>query len=471
MRTRLVPLIAVGVILTLSPQRLRPQSDPALKLSTTNEQAVAHFRAGVSDLQNFSFESASAHFKMAVDADPGFGLARVMWAGTAPMSQEQIKQEMERGVADATARGSANEAMLAKAYQAVALGNGDGAKALFTSASQAMPGDRLAALSVPGGLFNGDAKFYRDLASRYPDYPIIYNNLAYTEWTAGNKEAALAAAKRQVELNPTAPNPHDTYAELLQWNGDFAGATTHYKHAASLKPRFPEGYAGLAEVEALQGHYDQARAYLNQAIDNAWYPREKVGYLRQIAGVYAMEGTDTAGGVKALEAAATAAKEAGDLPTAAIVYSQIAATQAALGNVDVAHQTIQKANSLGGTVPWNVHYFAGMAHGLLKHWAPAEDELTKLKASQGAPPSRIAALNGYLLTQQGKPAEALTILMASDTTDLIVLNNIAAAHAALGHSDEAARWWTRINTNNQLTLQDFTNVNSRRRARLALAKK
>jgi hypothetical protein len=184
-----------------------------------------------------------------------------------------------------------------------------------------------------------------------------------------------------------------------------------------------------------------------------------------------MEGTDSVGLIKALNAAASAAKEAGDLPTAATVYSQIAATQAAFGNPDLAHQMIQTANGVGGTVPWNVHYFAGMAHGLLKHWAPAEDELAKLKASQGAPPSRVAALNGYLLTQQGKPADALTILMASDTTDLIVLNNIAAAHAALGHSDEAARWWTRINTNNQLTLQDFTNVNSRRRARSALAKK
>jgi tetratricopeptide (TPR) repeat protein len=471
MRTRLVSLVAIGIIVILSPQRLRPQSDPALTLGTTNEQAVAHFRAGVSDLQNFSFESANAHFKMAVDADPGFGLARVMWAGTAPMSQDQLTREMNRGVADATARGSANEAMLAKAYQAVALGNGDGAKALFTSASQAMPGDRLVALSVPGGLFNGDAKFYRDLVSRYPDYPLIYNNLAYTEWTAGNKEAALAAAKRQVELNPTAPNPHDTYAELLQWSGDLAGATEHYKRAASLSPRFPEGYAGLAEVEALQGHYDQARAYLNQAIANAWYPREKVGYLRQIAGTYAMEGTSPEALVKALDAAATAAKEAGDLPEAATIYSQIAATHAALGHADVAHQTIQTANSLGGTVPWNVHYFDGMAHGLLKHWTPAEDELAKLKASKGAPASRVAALNGYLLTQQGKPAEALNLLMAADTTDLIVLNNIAAAHAALGHADEAARWWTRVNNDKQLSLQDFTNVNSRRRARLALARK
>jgi tetratricopeptide (TPR) repeat protein len=334
-----------------------------------------------------------------------------------------------------------------------------------------MPADRLLAISAPGGMFSGDSKFYRDLATRFPDYAVTYNNLAYTEWAAGNKDAAVVAAKHQVELIPKAPNAHDTYAEILQWNGDFAGATAHYKQAASLTPKFPEAYAGLAEVAALQGHYDQARTYLNQAVANAWYPAEKIGYLRQIAGTYAMEGTSTEALVKALETAATQAKASGDLTQAANIYSQIAATQGALGNANVAHQMVQTASTTAPTAPWNVHYFAGMTHGLLKHWAPAQDELAKLKASPGAPPSRVAALEGYLLTQQNKPAEALTVLMAADTTDLIVEDRIGEAHAALGHSDEAAKWYNRINSNYAVTLQDFTDVNSRRRARMAVTKK
>ena len=470
MRTRLLSLLAVGLLL-LAPQRLRSQSDTALKLGTTSQTAAAHFRAGMADLQNISFESANAHFKMAIDADPSFGLARVMWAGTGPIPQDRLAQELDRGVADATAHGSPNEVLLARAYRAATLGNGDTAKTLFASAAQAMPNDRLVAISVPGGMFAGDAKFYRDLATRLPDYAIIYNNLAYSEWAAGNKDAALAAAKRQTELIPNAPNAQDTYAEMLQWNGDFANATAHYKQAASMTPRFPDAYAGLAEVEALQGHFDQARSYLNQAIANAWYPGQKVGYLRQIAGTYAMEGTSPEMLTKALQNAADAAKAAGDLSQAANIYSQLAGTQAALGNADLAHATLKMAGSLGGTVPWSVHYFAGMTHGLLKHWAPAQAELASLKTTTGAPPSRAAALEGYLLTQQGKPADALKVLMAADTTDLIVIDRVAEAHAALGHADEAAKWYNRINSNYAVNLQDFTNVNSRRRARMAVANK
>ena len=471
MRARLISLVAVGVLLTLSPQRLRSQSDPNYRPGTLNAQALAHFRMGITDLQNISFESANAHFKMAVDADPNFGLARVLYAGTSPLPTAQIEQELKRGVADAAAHGTTNDLLLALAYREATLGHPDAAKALFGAAAQIMPNDRLVIFSAPGGFFSGDVKFYRDYASRYPDYPLVYNALAYSEWFAGNRDAALAAAKRQAEMNPTAPNPHDTYAEILQWSGDFAGATAHYKQAASLTPKFPEAYAGLAEVEALQGHYDQARAYLNQAIANAWSPQQKVNYRRQIAGTYAMQGAPAADLVKALEAAAAEAKAAGDLNQAAIIYSHIAAVQGNAGNSAAAHQALTTAASLGGPVPWNVHYFGGMAHGLLKHSGPAQEELAKLKADSTAPKSRVAALEGYLLTQQGKPSDALTVLMASDTTDLLVMNRIAEAHAALGHADEAARWYARINSNYTVNLADFTNVNSRRRARMAVAKR
>jgi hypothetical protein len=49
------------------------------------------------------------------------------------------------------------------------------------------------------------------------------------------------------------------------------------------------------------------------------------------------------------------------------------------------------------------------------------------------------------------------------------MNRVAEAHAALGHPAVAATWNNRVNTNYALNLQDFTNVNSRRRAKLETA--
>jgi tetratricopeptide (TPR) repeat protein len=470
MHARSTSLIAAAAVLFVFPLAARSQVDTSLKL-TTNPAAAAEFRAGMSDYQNISFESAQSHFKAAIAADPNFGLARVLYASTnGALDPSQQNAELNRGVADA-ARATNNERVLASAYREAALGHTDSANALFRTASQLMPSDELVAWSAAGG-FGAPIAATREFTMRHPNYPIGYNTLAYQAWAAGDRAAALAAAKRQVELLPSAPNPHDTYAEILQWNGNFADAAAHYKQATTLSPRFPEAYAGLAEVAALQGQYDQARTYLSQAIANAWTPQQKLGYMRQIAGTYALQGTSGDALTKSLEAAIAEAKAQGDARSTAVLYSQLAAVQATAGNVNAAHQSIAQAKAASATVPWNVHYFSGVAHGIMKHWAPANQELAALKAQAAADPgsvprAQLAALEGFLLTQQGKPADALTILMASDTTNALVMNRIAEAHAALGHSAQASAWNHRVNADFALNLGDFTNVNSRRRAKVA----
>ncbi len=470
MRTRSTRIIAAVAILFV-PLAAQSQVDASLKLSTTSTGAATEFRAGMTDYQNLSVESAASHFKAAIAADPNFGLARVLYASTAPLAASAQNTELNRGVADA-ARVGGNELVLATAYHEAALGHNDAANALFRAASQLMPADPLLASAVGG--FGAPLATTRDFVAQHPNYAPGYNTLAYQAWNAGDRTAALAAAKRQVELLPSAPNPHDTYAEILQWNGNFADASAHYKEATTLSPKFPEAFAGLAEVATLQGQYDQARSYLNQAIANSWSPQQKLGYMRQIVGTYVLQGAPASTLTQQLEAAIAEAKTQGDARSTAVLYSQLATVQGNAGNVTAAHQSLAMAQAASPTLPWNAHYFAGMAHALMKHWSPAAQELATLKAQAAADPGSVnpaalAALEGYQLTQQGKPADALVILMKADTTNVLVANRIAEAHAALGHPAEAAAWNKRVNTNFALNLADFTNVNSRRRARMATA--
>src|SRR6266478_3818658 len=214
MRTRSTRFIATVAILSVVPLAARSQTDASFKLSTTNSAAAAEFRAGMSDAQNVSFESATAHFKAAIDADPNFGLARVLYASTAPLDPAQQNTELNRGVVDA-ARATNNELVLAAAYREQTLGHRAAANALFRAASELMPADQLLAWQVAGG-FGAPLAVTREFVTRHPNYPLGYNSLAYGAWAGGDRAAALAAAKRQMELLPTAPNPHDTYAEILQ---------------------------------------------------------------------------------------------------------------------------------------------------------------------------------------------------------------------------------------------------------------
>ena len=76
---------------------------------------------------------------------------------------------------------------------------------------------------------------------------------------------------------------------------------------------------------------------------------------------------------------------------------------------------------------------------------------------------------GNILTRQGEHADALKVLMTADTTDLVVMNRIAEAHAALGHSADATTWNKRILDNYNLNLEDVRESNARRRAREEIA--
>jgi tetratricopeptide (TPR) repeat protein len=478
MRTRLPSILAVCAVLAcLTPLAAKSQADTSLKLSTSVPQAAAEFRAGVSDWQNISFESAASHFAAAHRADPNFGLGRVMYASTAPdLTREQALAEINHGVADAAARGNTNELLLAAAYREGFQNHRRVAAELFNAAAHLMPGDLLAASSAIGIAPDPSSlPALRDFIAKHPDYAPAYNSYAYTLWAQGDHAGALAAAKKQVELNPNAPNPHDTYAEILQWNGNFPEAIAEYRRATTTPPRFPASYAGMAEVEALQGHYDQARAYLNQAIANDWSPGAKLFNMREIAGTYALQGNQTDALTKQLDAIAAEARVQKDLDLAAIATAQKATVYATAGNIAAAHKAIADAKAVKSPEPWQVNYFAAMAHALMKHWPPANQELATLKQKTAddafASRTRVPAAEGTVLTQQGRPGDALKILMAADTTDIVVMNRIAEAHAALGHPAEANAWYARINSDYALNLADFPAVNARRRTRLATAGK
>lgn len=445
------------------PVAAHSQTDVDLK--TTNQQAINEFKLGVRDFQYNSGQSAGRHFEAALRADPNFGLARVYWAWFAQLPPAKRDVEIDRGIVDAAAHGTNNELILALALREVAAGRIKVASALSRAAALLRPEDRFAewvsTIDLSG---NERLTAHRDLATRHPDYAFIYNSLAFEQWNAGDRAAAVAAARKQVDLEPSASNAHDSYAHILQWTGDFGAAKEHYLQAVKLPSPYLGSYGGLAEIAVLQGKYDDARSYLNQAIAASYTPFEKLGYMRQIAGTYAFQG-QVAPLIKQLESIASEAKAQGRNEIAAEVYGQIAATEATRGNADAAHKYSEMSKALATKDAWWPHFYASNAHSTLKHWDAASTEISALESNPGVPPGLLAISKGLVLTRQGKHDEALKVLMTADTTDFVVMNRIAEAHAALGHSPEAAKWNKRILDNYNVSLEDLREANARRRAR------
>jgi tetratricopeptide (TPR) repeat protein len=464
---RLASLLAAAISITL-PAAALSQSDVEFK--TTNQRAISEFKLAINNAQYNSADEASSHLAAALRADPNFGLARVFWALYAALPPTQRDSEMKRGLADA-AHGSDNELILGLAAREAVLGHINVASALFRAVSLLRPSDRMAELLSTLDLTGNEALVaHRALISRHPEYAFGYNTLAFDLWFTGDHAGALAAARKQIEFDSTVSNPHDSYAHLLQWNGEFEPAKTQYLQAVKSRNPYVASYGGLAEIAALHGQYDQARSYLDQAIAASYTPAEKLGYMKQVAGTYALEGVHTDLLIKQLEQIAAAAKEQGRMDLAAETYGQLAAMHSGAGHTEIAHKLIATSTSVAPSDAWWHHYYASVAHAQMKHWGPAQAEVAALRSMQAAHANvsadQIAAAEGFLLTEQGKPDQALKVLMTADTaTSFIVINRIAEAHGALGHGAEAAAWNKRITDNYNLSLADFPGVNARRRAR------
>ncbi|MFL5639680.1 MAG: hypothetical protein ACJ78M_09905 [Gemmatimonadaceae bacterium] len=467
---RLALIVAATVINV--PVAAYSQSDVDFK--TTNQRAISEFKVGVRDFQYNSPEGAAGHFAAALRADPNFGLARVYWAFFGQLPDSKRDAEIDRGVADAAARGTENELILALVFREIVAGRYKVAAALSRAAATLRPGDRLAEFASTFDLGGSEAlAAHRELAARHPEYAATYNSLAGDLWGTGDSTGALAAAKKQIELEPNASNAHDTYAHFLKLSGDFEAAKAHYVQAVKLPSPYPRSYTGLAQIAALHGNYDEARSYLNQAITASYTPFEKLGYMRQIAGTYALQTGQVDAVVKQLESVASAAKAEGRNDLAAEVYGQIAATEASRGNVEAAHRYVGMAKAIATKDAWWPHYYASAAHSSLKHWGPATSELSALQSMAASHPDMspdlIAIAKGLILTRQGNPTEALKVFMTADTTNFVVMNRIAEAHTALGHSAEAATWNKRILDNYNISLEDLREANARRRAREEIA--
>lgn len=460
-RSSFVPALCIAALIAV-PSAADAQSSFTMTWSSQVPAAVSEFKAGWIDAENVFNPSAAEHFKKASDHDPSFGIARVMSASFSPsLSAADQTTEMNRGVADAAKAGTA-ELLLAMAFRASGEGRFPEARALLGAASQLLPDDRYLAFNaatIGVNVGSDAAEASRKLVARFPDYSGGYNTLAYNLWQVDDHAGALRAAKRQIELAPRNPNAYDSYAEILAWSGNLSEAEKQYQQAVTVESRFTEGYAGVAEVQALQGRGAAARETLARAAAAAWSPTERILRKREIAGTYILEGNYRAAidQLKAAEADAKASQITGPL---AIIYSHIGLLESRLGNAAAAHAALAQRASVtpsGGGL--GQHLFAVYTHANLGHWDAAKTSLAAARALPDASnpnaPANIAVAEGYLALKEGRADDAMAALAKANPNDVVAAVWLGQAHLAAGHGAMATPLQERFANNRQVSLTDI----------------
>jgi tetratricopeptide (TPR) repeat protein len=408
--TVLVPASFVGV-------SGQSGGEQVLDLSTTSDAAATHFWAGVEDSQNVFASRAVLHLTQAMEADPGFGLARVLYAFAAPMPNDERQVQMARGLA-LMDEATTDELLLATAMRAWRSGGQAEASRILALLSRMNPDDpHLLVWANQIANARGDrtdpAERQRRAIERFPDYAPPHNLLAYALWAQGDKSGALDAVRDYAELAPDHPNAHDSYAEMLQFDGRYQEALKHYARAVELDASYEAGYTGAAETYVLMGEYDQAAEQMSLVAEHAATPAGRVNHMRGVAAAHMLAGDRT----EAMQALASAAEfaEAEDLSGAAVfAHLQMAVTAALMGRERDIESHLARAEELGDRNPT----FYGME--AVAYAAAGQGEAAREAASQ------IPAGNAFW-SSIGRAAKAMALVEEGDLDG--AMNELAMANA------------------------------------------
>ncbi|MCL4865055.1 MAG: tetratricopeptide repeat protein [Gemmatimonadales bacterium] len=409
--------------LVLAPASLAAQAAPApgpTKLELTHVPAAARtaFQAGVLDLANVFIARGITNLEEALRLDPTFGLARVFWAMQAPMDAAARTAELDRGVADA-AKGSVGEATFAMALRANRLGRRAEAQHLFKTARELLPADPIVAnyaAPVSAGSVEELTMAYRQLTVDFPTWAAPFNNLAYNLSRAGDRAGALAMVKKYMELAPNHPNSHDSYAEMLQFEGRLDEAVAHYRRALAIDPDYAAGYTGIADARQLQGRGADARAALTEGLAHAPTPVAKASLHRLVALSFAADG-NLRGAETALGEAMKEATAANVTPLTANLHRDFAMVNAVTGN---ANGVAGHLNAAGAPNP----NLAGQNAMVLAVAGRNAEARAALDAASGMPNATQAlyltrngpVIRALLLVNEGQGEAALAELAKGDIT-------------------------------------------------------
>lgn len=483
-RNRLLAAAAGALALALTAAPLAGQvgagmAPAKLELTTASAEARTAFTTALEDFGNAFAARGATWLQRAIELDPTFGLARVIRGVLAPgLTADQRNEEISRGMADAT-KATAGEMLVASAYRESFRQNVTGARAILAAAITMMPGEpsiafrrAMLAANLPGGVPTDVIPPLRAVIERFPDYAPAYNALADAQWTAGSRVEAMRTAMTYVQKAPTHPKSHDTYAELLQWDGRYEEAIPHYTRAIELDPTFVQGVWGLSEVYALQGKGDLARQTITSAIPNLTVPVQAVTAHARIGNSYVLEG-NTKAALAAFGTMIAEAKKANLPGPEAQAHIAMMNVEAAFGDPKnvAAHlghlASLSPAPPVLAGNPAGRFVNQGTIHALAGQTAQARVYLDSLtQRAQTNPGDAITAqrhqLTGWVLHGEGKFTEALAEFRQANQQNAGVRSGIAITLFKLGNVAEARSLRDELANRRNLNLANGPNIVARR---------
>jgi tetratricopeptide (TPR) repeat protein len=244
-----------------------PADGGRIPITTSSQEARAEFLQGRDMVDKLLITDSAAHFRKAIELDPGFASAELALSG-AGLTGKEFFEHVDRAasLADKVSNG---ERLQILAAQAGAQGNPAKQREYLDQLVAAYPNDDRANLALANFLFGiqdypGAIEHYRKATEINPQLSTAFNLLGYANRQAGDFAEAEKAFQAYVRLIPNDPNPYDSYAELLLKMGRFDDAIAQYRKALEIQPNFVNAHQGIAMAQLYAGKPKDAAAELDQ---------------------------------------------------------------------------------------------------------------------------------------------------------------------------------------------------------------
>ena len=255
-----------------------PAGDGKIPVTTASAEAKAEFLQGRELAEKLQITDSVKHYQKAVSLDPGFALAELNVATSAPTAKEFF-EHLNKAVSLAD-KASNGERLLILATQSGANNDAVKQKEHLDALVAAYPNDERAHFNL-GNYYFGQQDYpnaiehYRKATEIAPGYSTAFNILGYAYRQNADYANAEKAFQKYIQLIPKDPNPYDSYAELLLKMGRYDDSIAQYRKALEIEPNFVNAHQGVAMDLLYAGKPDQAVAELQQFSKKARSDAEK----------------------------------------------------------------------------------------------------------------------------------------------------------------------------------------------------
>ena len=242
---------------------------PATRWTASSSEALEELRQGLLAEEKYYHAEAAAHYRHALELDPGLAVAKLRLARRLDRESDELVrlvQELERTDLEPLTE---RERLLVR-YFLMEKSQADEARRILGEYLAEHPDDPYALELECEELwrerrFDEVESCYEQILALEPNWVTAQNRLGYLAMAQGQVHAAEDRFRTYRYVAPDQANPHDSLGELLVLGGRHDEARRELEEALAIRPDFCISYANLTSSAMYAGEIDLARTYLRRA--------------------------------------------------------------------------------------------------------------------------------------------------------------------------------------------------------------